>query len=293
MTDEASQPQSTLRRFVTFPLSLLVIEGLLIGFTASLLSAGLRTLNIGRNSPLLVLVGLTIAVGLVLVYLACKRWIERQPDTELPFDRALPELAIGLLGGAALFGLVTLVVSAMGGFTILGVRGTGDLWNMMLLAIISASFEEILFRGVILRHLETLVGTWAALLLTSALFGAAHLMNPDSSPFAALALAIEAGLLLGGAYLLTRRLWVPIGLHAAWNFTQGWVFSVPVSGGEAPLGFLVTRLSGPDWLTGGAFGLEASVVAMTVAGAAGALLTWRAWRIGGFVPPLWAARSPD
>ena len=98
---------------------------------------------------------------------------------------------------------------------------------------------------------------------------------------------MEAGILLGAAYLVTRRLWLAVGIHAAWNFTQGWVFSVPVSGGEAPLGLLITRRIGPDWLTGGDFGLEASVVGMVVATGAGVALLVVAARHRAIVPPLW------
>ena len=92
---------------------------------------------------------------------------------------------------------------------------------------------------------------------------------------------------VGAAYLLTRRLWLAIGIHAAWNFTQGWVFSIPVSGGDAPLGLLITRRIGPDWLTGGDFGLEASVVAILVATLAGVLMLRRALANGQVVAPKW------
>jgi hypothetical protein len=91
--------------------------------------------------------------------------------------------------------------------------------------------------------------------------------------------------------MLTRRLWLAIGIHAAWNFTQGWVFSAPVSGGEAPLGLLITRREGPDWLTGGDFGLEASVVAMIVATIAGVLMLRRAIQNGELRQPMWARKA--
>jgi hypothetical protein len=124
--------------------------------------------------------------------------------------------------------------------------------------------------------------------VTSAFFGLAHIMNPGATWFAAVAIAFEAGILLGGAYMLTRRLWLAIGLHAGWNFTQGWIFSVPVSGGKAPEGLLLVQRHGPEWLTGGAFGLEASAVAMVVATSAGCVLLWLAHRRGRFVAPMWA-----
>ena len=98
---------------------------------------------------------------------------------------------------------------------------------------------------------------------------------------------MEAGILLGAAYLLTRRLWLAVGIHAAWNFTQGWVYSIPVSGNETPLGLLITRRVGPDWLTGGAFGLEASVVALVVATGAGVAMLVVAAHKGRIQPPMW------
>ena len=66
--------------------------------------------------------------------------------------------------------------------------------------------------------------------MTSALFGIAHIFNPNATWFSSFGIAVEAGVLLGGAYMLTRSLWLPMGLHAAWNFTQGEIFDVPVSG---------------------------------------------------------------
>jgi CAAX protease family protein len=113
------------------------------------------------------------------------------------------------------------------------------------------------------------------------------MINPDATWVGAISIMVEAGVLLGGAYLYTRRLWLAAGIHAAWNFTQGWVFSVPVSGTGQPIGLLVTERHGPLWLTGGAFGLEASMAAVAVATAAGLALLWAAYRKGGFVAPVW------
>lgn len=285
--ERAAQVQAgVIRRIIAFPLALLVIEFLAVGFAASLASALL--VRMADPHGLAGLFGATgIAVLVIAVYLACCRWIERSGNDELPPGALARELPLGLLIGAGLFTAMTAIVAALGGITIERVNGMGALWAMLGLAITSGTIEEILFRGILLRHIEAMLGTWAALVITSALFGLAHLANPGESLFAAFAIAMEAGILLGAAYLWTRRLWVPIGIHAAWNFTQGWVFSVPVSGGIAPDGLLVTRRAGPDWLTGGAFGLEASVVAMAVATLAGLFLLLRVVREGGIRPPMW------
>ncbi|MBW8784559.1 MAG: CPBP family intramembrane metalloprotease [Novosphingobium sp.] len=275
-------PERRLRRFVAHPLSLLVIGWTCVILATVAANVVLRLLtSVTVRSPLTAAGG---AAAAILAFKGYKRWIERAPDRELEGRGAVPEVVAGLAFGFALFSAMTAAVAALGGIEIAGVRGWGQIWAMLALAIFSGPFEEILFRGIALRQLERLVGTWGALALTSAFFGAAHLANAGATWFAALAIAMEAGVLLGAAYLLTRRLWLAIGIHSGWNFTQGWVFSIPVSGGRAPLGLLVTRRIGPEWLTGGAFGLEASGVAMVVATAAGVALLWWAARFGRIVP---------
>lgn len=277
-----------LRRIIAFPLTLLVIGFVGIAAVGIGLGTLYQRLGFAPNTPEKAFGALLIAAGTIVAYKACKRWIERAPDKELEFAGALPELGAGLLTGFVLFSAMTGIVALLGGFEVLGWRGgVGAIWTWLAIAVVSGTLEEVLFRGILQRHLEAVFGSWIALAITSALFGLGHIFNPDASLFAAFAIAVEAGILLGAAYMLTRRLWLAIGIHAAWNFTQGWVFSVPVSGGEVPLGLFITRRTGPDWLTGGDFGLEASVVAMVVATLAGVLMLRRALANRQVVAPMW------
>lgn len=271
------------RKALGYRLVQLVLEVAVIIALSVLMSTAAHELVPARNSPGSTLFMLGFAVAIILAWKGCRRWMERSGDAEFPLAAMLRGLPAGLLLGFLLFSAMTGIVALLGGFEVLGVRGAGQIWMMLAMAIISGTFEETLFRGILFRHLEGLLGSVAALAITSALFGAAHLANPGATWFAALAIAMEAGILLGAAYMLTRDLWLAVGLHAAWNFTQGWVFSVPVSGGEAPLGLLVTRRIGPEWLTGGDFGLEASVVAMVVATLAGLAMLEAARRKGRLV----------
>ena len=158
-------------------------------------------------------------------------------------------------------------------------------------AIMPAFTEELLFRGILFRWIEEFGGSWVALIVTSVLFGLAHSQNPNATWFSSLAIGVEAGLMLGGAYMLTRSLWMPMGLHAAWNFTQGPILGVPVSG-LPEHGLVTARLSGPAILSGGAFGLEASVIALVVAGGAGGWFVWLAVKRGGVVRPSWTRHDP-
>ncbi|MGN6057582.1 MAG: CPBP family intramembrane glutamic endopeptidase, partial [Sphingomicrobium sp.] len=86
-----------------------------------------------------------------------------------------------------------------------------------------------------------------------------------------------------------RSLWMPIGLHAAWNFTQGYIFGVPVSG-QAQQGLVTAKLSGPVLLSGGGFGLEASLIAVVLATGTGVWMIVLAVRRGEVVHPWWMRR---
>ena len=237
---------------------------------------------------------LSVCIACVLgwaAYALYLRLVERRAAHEFGRAGALQELGAGLLIGALLFGATVGVLALLGHYRITGVRdGLGVMLIPLCVSVAAAAIEEILLRGVLFRLLEASLGTWIALALSAAVFGVGHLANPNASGFAALAIALEAGVMLAAAYLLTRRLWLAIGIHAAWNFTQSGLFGVPTSG--IPMhGVFIGSLSGPEWLTGGAFGVEASVVAIVLCGAAGVTMLVLAARRGRFVAPYWRRRG--
>ena len=221
-----------------------------------------------------------------VAYRAYVRLVERRRGVEFGAQGALRELGSGLVIGAALFAATIGVLAALGLYTVQGWRGPAVLIAPLAVSVGAAVIEELLFRGVIFRIIEASLGTWIALVISAALFGLVHLGNPNATWLAAAAISLEAGIMLAAAYVLTRRLWLPIGIHAAWNFTQGGIFSVAVSGGKTD-GLLVATLSGPSWLSGGEFGAEASVVAMLLCTALGAWFLVLSARRGNFVAPFW------
>lgn len=230
------------------------------------------------------------AVVLGPVFAAYKLLIVRlgeSPRDDLEVTDLLPGLGKGVLAGLVIFSLVVGIAFALGIYKIVG---AGDVTGMpaalVAVAIVPAFTEELLFRGILFRWIEEFAGSWAALGLTSALFGLAHILNPGATWFSSLAIAVEAGLLLGAVYMLTRSLWMPIGLHAAWNFVEGPVFGVPVSGGPAS-GAVRALITGPQLLSGGPFGLEGSVIAVVVATTAGVWFLRLAIKRGELVAPSW------
>ena len=217
-------------------------------------------------------VGVAVITALVvLVYLASVRWVERRAPDEFKADRALPEWIAGLILGFVLFSAVMGILWALGVYHSGGRGTTRGLAAGLMLALSSGIMEEILFRGLLFRVSAKILGTWGALLLTAALFGAVHVFNPGATVSSSLAIALEAGILLGAAYAATARLWLPMGLHIAWNFTEGPLFGMTVSGGSMGAGLLRGALSGPRILTGGQFGPEASIIAVLVLSGGGAL----------------------
>jgi uncharacterized protein len=221
---------------------------LLAGGVGISLSTGLL-MGDGVVRPLLA------AAAALGVYLAVMRGLARRRTPEL--GRAWPEGLRGLAVGATFLLGAYAVIGALGGWSV-DWSPSGAVLGTLAVALGSAVCEELLFRGVALQALERLWGRWWALGVTAAFFGIAHLFNPDGSLWGSLCIAVEAGLMLGAAYLWRRNLWFAIGVHAAWNGLEG-LLGVPVSGHREP-GLWATTADGAGWLTGGGFGLEASVV---------------------------------
>lgn len=278
------------QRIVNFPLVAMVIAIVLYA-TASVLAYGLGQLvpPIGKDGMTAVRSLITLALMFATYKLAIVH-LGEQPRDDLPAYGAVRNLSLGIGAGFLIFSAVVGIAAVASVYNIYGCCSTRELaMDLIIFAIMPGFMEELLFRGILFRWIEEFGGSWAALIVTSALFGLAHIMNPNATWFSSFAIAVEAGLLLGAAYMLTRSLWMPIGIHAAWNYTQGFIFDVPVSGGDQN-GLVVAQLSGPEILSGGAFGLEASIIAMVIATAAGLWLVREAVRRGQVVQPWWVIR---
>jgi membrane protease YdiL (CAAX protease family) len=230
---------------------------------------------------------LTLVV--VSAYSGYVRLVEKRSVAELSGPHAVRELGAGMLLGALLLSVTIAVLAALGVYRVTGSNG----WLAMLATvpgfILAAVLEEVVMRGVVFRILEQSLGSWLALALSALIFGALHLLNPGTTLLNAGAIMLEAGILLAAAYMLTRRLWLCMGIHFAWNFTQGGIFSAAVSGG-ATRGLLQAKLIGAEWLSGGAFGVEASAVALLVCTSAAVLLLIAAGRKGNVLRPCWSAQ---
>ena len=272
------------RRVLHFPLVAIIVAILFVAIPFAIVST---PFNLFVKDKSLRRVGALLLAAVVLgAYWAYVRVIEKRDVSELSGRHALRELALGLALGALLFSVTVGILAAVGAYQATGNNGWQTMLAILPACILSGILEEVVFRGVVFRILEQWLGSWVALGISAVIFGALHLINPGATLLNAAAISIEGGVLLAAAYMLTRRLWLCIGIHIAWNFTQGGVFSVAVSGG-ASKGLLQSRMVGPDWLTGGAFGAEASVGALAVCIVAGIALVFLAVRKGNVIPTIW------
>jgi uncharacterized protein len=206
---------------------------------------------------------------------------------------AARDFALGALFGGGLFSIVVLELALAGLYRVVGVHATWDLAIAALLLVADAFFEELLFRGVLFRLLEEWSGTWIALVFSALLFGLAHSANPGATLISSLAIALEAGVLLAAAYVVTRNLWLPIGLHFAWNFFEGPIYGTQVSGHVFLTSLLAAHVSGPPLLTGGSFGPEAGLAAIVTCLAAAIALLAYAVRRSLTLSPAWKRRAYD
>lgn len=230
---------------------------------------------------------MALAIAGFAVYLGFAYFVEQRAASELALPGMGRELGIGLLIGVGLYATCELVLMALGIYRIDGLNPLRFMIPAFASALNSGIFEELLFRGVLFRSVETWFGSWAALVVSSLVFGLTHLINPHGTLEGALFIAVEAGILLAAAFMLTRRLRLSLGFHVAWNYTQSAIFSGIVSGNEASQGLIRSTIKGPDLLTAGSFGVESSVLALILCTTTGIVMAVMAARQGKTVPPIW------
>jgi uncharacterized protein len=258
------------RRVLRFPLVWMLVGVIGVGAVSALTSGG---------PPVLAVVGAVVAV---VVYWAVMRYAAGRSTPEIAPERAVAHAAVGIAVGVVFIGASVLMVITEFSFT----SSSGDLVSivasMAAVQLGAAVTEELIFRGLALQALERLCGSWLALAITAVLFGLLHLANPGATVWSSFAIAVEAGVLLGAAFLWRRGLWLAVGLHFAWNTSVG-LLGIPVSG-HPVAGVLTATPTGPDLLTGGGFGLEASIVPVIVGLALATPMLIAARRRGNLVP---------
>jgi membrane protease YdiL (CAAX protease family) len=226
---------------------------------------------------------LLACVLMIVAYRVGVRLLEQRAAAEIAFAGKAWLFLPGAFLGLAIFVVVFAILWAAGIAQYEGPGQIGSVIRGCAAALAAAVGEEIVFRGAVFRPIDERFGTTAALVFSAALFGLLHMANPGATVLSTTAIALESGVLLGAAFANARSLWLPIGIHFGWNFTEGSIFGTAVSGGKSA-GLFNFSLNGPDFFTGGAFGPEASAIAVGACLAASAIFIWSAIRHGRWRP---------
>lgn len=256
-------------RFTIFLLAFIFFVILFGGAAGLILSA--LAVDFRSGSLLYIVVSSSISLGLALLLgWLCGKFLEDLPFRALGAwftENWLKDLIAGLLIGAFTLCLAVLIAVSFGGLNFNFNQNHGIsailLTSITSLAVfaVAAAFEEALFRGYILQTFSRANLAWLAIILTSLFFAAAHLQNSGANYISSINTGL-AGIWFGAAYMKTRNLWLPFGLHLIWNWLQGAIFGIEVSGikdfATAPL--LLEIDTGPAWLTGGDYGIEGGIV---------------------------------
>lgn len=248
----------------------------------SALLAG-ETFTTRANAPatarlIAVIVG---SIAMLASYALAVALAERRKPKELSLVHAPLDLIVGCLIGGAIIALIISIMWLAGWVTITPTPIV-HVAESLKQAIQSGVIEEVLIRLIIFRLLWRATSVWPAFAITALLFGGLHLSNPDATIFSALCLVAGEGI-GAGLYLLTGRIWMSIGMHAAWNFVQGWVFGAAVSGLDVFAGGPLQTLpvAGVDsTLSGAGFGPESTVASFGISLLASAMFIAVAWKRG-------------
>ncbi len=209
-----------------------------------------------------------VSAGLILAATAIMAWIERRPLAAFGYGarRAVPLFVAGLAGGFVSLSALVLLLDAAGFETIaLSLRGAGPaiayalVW-LLIFALVGVS-EEALFRGYPLATLARGMGFWPAALVMGLLFGAVHASNGGET-LLGLGQVVVAALAFTVLLRVTGSLWASIGFHAAWDWSQSYLWGTPDSGLLMRGHLLTTKALGAAWISGGVTGPEGSALAL-------------------------------
>ena len=232
-------------------------------------------------------------VLLIFAYSLYVKYIEKRKAHELLIRHSWKEFGKGFLITAFLVCIVVTILYVLGNYQVREWNSNKlILSDLFMKFLMGALIEEILFRLIVFKLTEELLGTWIAFGIQVLFFGFSHGLNENATIFTSCAVAIIGGVLYTSAFMYTRRLWVVLGLHTGWNFLQSGVFGMPNSGSPYE-GLIIPNVQGKEWLTGGSFGIEGSYIAIFLCLIVGVYFLIKAKNANQFVSPIWIRKRSN
>jgi membrane protease YdiL (CAAX protease family) len=283
------KPKTRFWKILNFPLMRIIVIALFIAPIMAINGVVVLGVIEQAGEPLATYIDIarmiiTIPLLLMSYSLYC-RFFEKRKAFELSLKGAWKEWLVGALVAASLVTLFVALISVFGSFEILEYRPALFLLTNALAFGMGALLQELILLCVLFRLVEEFAGTWVGIVVSLLVFGIAHMFNPNQT-IGTVIFLILSSIVFIAPFILTRRLWVSWGFHAAWNFMQAGVFGMANSGVQFP-GWMITEVGGPVWLTGGAVGIEGSWLAFGADITLGLLVLYAAVKAGKIVAPRW------
>jgi membrane protease YdiL (CAAX protease family) len=282
--------QSILQKIIYFPLTKMV-AGIAVVVGLAALGEWLRALVVDKwplpQDAKNGIVALFQITAVLAGYIVLHRVYEKRKVSELAAAGLIQYAAAGFGMGLLLQSLVVTVIYMAGGYAVVQVNPLSFLWPGFINAATAGFVAEILLVGVVFRMLEEMAGTILTLLLFMLLFAVMHAGASGASVWSVTATAVQAGLLLPLMYVYTRRLWLSIFFHFAWDFAEPGIYGGINPGIGVDKSLFTSNITGPGLLTGGLQGPGNSIQAAVFCLLAAILFLWLAWRKNNFIQPLW------
>lgn len=286
-----TKPQSLVGKTIQFPILRILIVVIFIGPYLFFHNTVLMDYVVSTAEPLRsIMVNVDSVISIIIIlflYSLYTRSIEKRKAHEISLKNGLQELGKGVLIALFLVGFMVSLMAILGFYRIEGTDSFKIVADSIFFFGIGAFIQELGLRLVLFRLLEELLGSWISLVMVAAIFGIAHLSNPNATAFTT-AFLVLGDVLLAAAFIYTRRLWLVWGIHFGWNLFQDGVFGMPNSGVTKFPSWIQPEITGPEWLTGGSFGIEASYVTVFLSLFVGIFILRLAIRKGQIAPPIWS-----
>jgi hypothetical protein len=282
-------PKGFTGRFFNFPLARIIV--ILLFFAPIVIMNSVVVMQVIQNleEPMATYVDmLRLLITFPLVILSYRFYcqtFEKRDAVEVSYSGAFKQWGTGAIVATGMVLTFVGLIALLGEFNIIEFRSMSKLINNLLMFSTGALLQEVVLLCVIYRLIEEWAGSWISLFLSLTLFAGLHLLN-ETETLASVFMLMLSSLILIAPFILTRRIWVSWGFHAAWNFMQAGVFGMANSGIMFE-GWMVTEISGPEWITGGAVGLEATYLSVGLDFLIGVVILIMAIKAGQFVPLGW------
>jgi membrane protease YdiL (CAAX protease family) len=285
-----ARPKSLMGKIIQFPIFRILVVALFIlpyllirnNFLADLLASSSGIMHI-------ILIIADAALSLVVLFLLYRlytQWIEKRKAVEISGSKSLSEWGSGILISFGLVGFMVLLMVLLGYYRVDRLDSPWVLIDAFIFFGMGAFVQVLAFRLVLYRLTEELLGSWLAFVLIAVIFGVFHLGNPDAGVWSTMSL-ILGDVLLFAAFIYTRRIWLVWGIHWGWNFFQDGVFGMPNSGVTELVSWIQPVINGPEWITGGRFGIETSFIAVILSLILGLVILKIAMDKNQIILPIW------